>query len=471
MNLRHAISSLSLAMLVGAAHAATPTADRPTDRLSNSELETQHEIGEAQGVTLPAELADLNWTPEMLASMSQFNDIDTVGFDGFDPVTYPVTQPNSALAGLGVKPYVPRTEVVMPGEDDLTRGFAFLALWPRMTVLYQYSDDIIDIFTDPPDDPDANDLNALSVIPNSAFVFLYINAVTEGRISFIAYDPTVHTGQGFVLLEVNGPLDTCFNVSAFGYQANADEGQLYNYCTWSNFGSLVNGFASTLGMLDEHTRPDRDTYITVFEENIGPPELFGGIGVGRFQKAFQFGNVIGDYDYGSVTHFGVLQSSINGLQTIAVVPSRARAWLDANPVVLDNLETLYNLDPLDADYDEDLIDALESEMGFGAGFSAGDITTIFTLYGNPGDPEPWVFDPLSGCPADVNGDGKMTVIDLIQFLDLLNQGSIYADLNFDGVFDANDFSVFYASWRPGFCLVPGKPKPPNDRPIVGGAPG
>ncbi|GJM17990.1 MAG: hypothetical protein DHS20C14_02030 [Phycisphaeraceae bacterium] len=416
---------------------------------------------------LPPELLDAGWTLESLARLATFSDIDT---RGFDPVLNPTVQPMSNWPGVGVRPAHAAGSIIYP-EPSMLKGFATLALWPRGEVLYNYSDDIIGIFLNPPDDPDADDLNALSVIPNSAFVFLYVNAVTQGRVTYLAYDEALHAGQGNVLIEVNGPLNTCFNVSTFGYQANPD-GQLFNHCTWSDFASIVGQLGGVMGLLREHQRPDRDSYITVFEQNVGPPEINGGIGLFEFEKQFTGGSLVGTYDYGSIMHFQELQSSFNGLNTIRLKRGPALEWLFDNPDVVDNLVTLNPaLDPLDPDFNDDLIDELEFSIGKGAGYSRGDINTLFELYGYPGDPVPWIFDPTSGCPADVNGDGKMTVADLTQFLGMLNSQSIFADLNRDGLWTNNDFQIFYAAWSPGFCAVPGKPKPPADRPVVGTGPG
>ncbi len=423
----------------------------------------------AESLTLPAQLTDAGWTVDDVLRLATFADIDTQAFDRFDPVVYPMTQPNPGWIGQGVRAERIPGQVVKP-DDDRTRGFATLGLWPRGEILYAYSDEITDVWFNPPEDPSLDELNALSVIPNSSFVFLYINAILQDRVKFVGYDPAIHTGQGYLLLEVNGPESECFNVTIFGYQANPD-GQLFNHCTWGDFGSIVAQFAGVMALEREHTRPDRDEYIVVNEQNIAPPPL--SVGAGEWQIN-DFGYVVGDYDYGSITHFPELAGSILPplLKTIEIIEGPAIEWLNRNQDVIDNLVAITpTLNFGDPDFEDELLDALRENIGTGAGFSTGDVNTLFELYGRPGDPTPWIFDPSVTCPADVNGDGKMTGIDLVAFLDLLNQQSIYADVNRDGEFNFLDFQLFYSFWRPGFCSVPGQPQPPDGRPVVGSAPG
>jgi hypothetical protein len=61
-------------------------------------------------------------------------------------------------------------------------------------------------------------------------------------------------------------------------------------------------------------------------------------------------------------------------------------------------------------------------------------------------------NPLqTSCPADLNGDGVIAVLDLQIFLDWYITGNAYADINGDGRVDYFDLVFFRGIWRPGFC--------------------
>ncbi|MCC5785873.1 MAG: SBBP repeat-containing protein [Phycisphaerales bacterium] len=60
--------------------------------------------------------------------------------------------------------------------------------------------------------------------------------------------------------------------------------------------------------------------------------------------------------------------------------------------------------------------------------------------------------PDPGCPADLNGDGVVDADDFFLFLQLFAAGDPRADFNGDGVIDANDFFAFlaaFAAFAPG----------------------
>lgn len=421
---------------------------------------------------IPVELAEAGWTLESLAAMSPYA---TANPASFDPAAQPATEPVWYMPqGLEsyFNPLAPGTEPRMEQELRPVRGFIQLPPWPKAQILYGYSTDIINLFLNPPDDPDPVQINAMQAIPNLSFVFLYVQAVTQQRVKFIAYDASVHTGKGYILVESTGPEpdDPCIDVAALGYQANP-EGQLFQCCGWNDFGNVLGLVSFAMGMDREHQRPDRDQYIKVNFQNIGPAAIFGGIGVGEFTIQEFGSHAVLDYDYGSIQHFSQSQSSINGLPTIEVKSAPGLAWLAANPIVEQNLVILYpdiiTASPGSPAYDVQLIEALQRAIGTGGAFSDGDLATIYVLYGNPGEPYPWTFDPLQGCPADVNQDGRVTVQDLVDFMDLLAQQSPFSDLNGDGRYDFADFQILYAVWQPGYCITPGKPKPPTGRPVVG----
>ena len=61
----------------------------------------------------------------------------------------------------------------------------------------------------------------------------------------------------------------------------------------------------------------------------------------------------------------------------------------------------------------------------------------------------YVFDLGCDCPADINADGKLNILDFVAF-QLLWQGSdAAADCNGDGFFDTLDFVCFQELFQQG----------------------
>lgn len=454
-----------------AAQAAVVSHEAPAKSSSIDAIDTGDAIdggddGAVYEYAIPRRLADAGYTLESLAQMSPFASMASELFDpAAQPATGPITFRPAWLAED--KPIPTGNPTIHTGRGD--RGFVQIPPWRRGEILYNFSDEIVDLWLDPPDEPTPNEANALQAIPSVSFVFFYIQQVTQQRIKFIAYDERIHTDDGHFLIESNGPEGSCFDVASVGYQANLD-GQLFNCCLWNDFGTVVGLTAYIIGIENEHQRRDRDNHVQVNLQNVGPPDIFG-IGPADFVIQEFVAQQVGPYDYGSIQHFASFAASINGLPTIEVLPIPARQWLNKNPVVEANLVILYpdivTATPPSAAYNTQIVEALEAAMGTGGALSDGDIATIYELYGGPGEPYPWVYDALSGCPADVNGDAIMSSADLVLFLEMINQNSIFADLNGDGVANSDDFQIFYAAWTPGYCLIPNGPRPPTGRPVVG----
>ncbi len=75
-------------------------------------------------------------------------------------------------------------------------------------------------------------------------------------------------------------------------------------------GSIIHEIGHAIGLFHEHTRPDRDNFISVNWDNIvnGKSFNFDVLNAGIEQ--------LGDYDYGSIMHYGELFFSENGNLTI-----------------------------------------------------------------------------------------------------------------------------------------------------------
>ncbi|WP_088919384.1 M12 family metallopeptidase [Granulosicoccus antarcticus] len=106
-------------------------------------------------------------------------------------------------------------------------------------------------------------------------------------------------------------------------------------------GSIMHEIGHVLGLEHEHTRPDRDQYITINWDNIAEDKRH------NFDVAPAGSRILGDYDYESIMHYGPSNFSVNGKETITpllvsadvigqrIVPSRGD---------LDSVAQLYAAD-------------------------------------------------------------------------------------------------------------------------------
>lgn len=88
--------------------------------------------------------------------------------------------------------------------------------------------------------------------------------------------------------------------------------------TCSTHGIVLHLICHALGMWHEHTRPDRDKYIDILEENIDPVQLVQHFNRRREFEVEYYGQY---YDYGSIMHFRNDYFSANGNDTLTVANS------------------------------------------------------------------------------------------------------------------------------------------------------
>jgi hypothetical protein len=77
-----------------------------------------------------------------------------------------------------------------------------------------------------------------------------------------------------------------------------------------SMGSIMHEIGHVLGLEHEHTRPDRDQYITIHWENISAAKSH------NFDVASASARILGEYDYGSIMHYGRYNFSKLGEPTI-----------------------------------------------------------------------------------------------------------------------------------------------------------
>ncbi|NPB03971.1 MAG: hypothetical protein GXO39_06115 [Thermotogae bacterium] len=114
-----------------------------------------------------------------------------------------------------------------------------------------------------------------------------------------------------VYLEVflDDDTSTCWSYLGYGYSPS----RLDLYCGSDglpNLGVAVHEIMHALGMGHEHTRPDRDKYVTIYWENINKEQAHN-----FYKRGFRM-TPFGDYDYYSVMHYNAYAFSINGEPTI-----------------------------------------------------------------------------------------------------------------------------------------------------------
>ncbi|KAJ9441757.1 Zinc metalloproteinase nas-13 [Diplonema papillatum] len=98
--------------------------------------------------------------------------------------------------------------------------------------------------------------------------------------------------------------------------------------------AVVHEICHSLGLLHEQSRFDRDEYITVNENNVIPMFL------SNF-KMVASGRDLGEYDYGSLMHYGSYAASGNGQKTIeAPQPIGQNSGLSAGDIA--TIDFLYN---------------------------------------------------------------------------------------------------------------------------------
>ncbi|MFK8075511.1 MAG: M12 family metallopeptidase [Granulosicoccus sp.] len=78
-------------------------------------------------------------------------------------------------------------------------------------------------------------------------------------------------------------------------------------------GSVMHEIGHVLGLEHEHTRPDRDQHITIHWENISADKTH------NFDIATPASTTLGEYDYGSIMHYGRYNFSFAGQPTITPI--------------------------------------------------------------------------------------------------------------------------------------------------------
>ncbi len=104
-------------------------------------------------------------------------------------------------------------------------------------------------------------------------------------------------------------------------------------------GSIIHEIGHAVGLFHEHTRADRDSFITIDYDSISSGKSF------NFDIFDDGTELIGNYNYGSIMHYGPYYFSANGQPTITAPDGIEIGQRDAlNAADLEAVDTLYGTD-------------------------------------------------------------------------------------------------------------------------------
>lgn len=99
-------------------------------------------------------------------------------------------------------------------------------------------------------------------------------------------------------------------------------------------GNAIHEIGHAFGLWHEHCRHDRDVFIEILWDNIEESAKH------NFYQKLSEGEDIGDYDYGSIMHYGRTAFSKNDKETIRVVPGKQGQIGQRNGLSADDVKTI-----------------------------------------------------------------------------------------------------------------------------------
>ena len=237
------------------------------------------------------------------------------------PVTYAVVNGWAMVEGdiiLGTAEQLAASRAPGPGPhpDGFSDGYTAL-LWPLVSGVYQIPYTI-----------ESGSANVTTAISN-------VNAALSGMIQFVPQS----TEANYVTFNLD-PSDLSGSCSSMvGMIGNQQFITGSINCTVA---TVTHEMGHTIGLLHEHQRPDRTTYIVFDEANVDKPFITGNYDF--FTYNYQ---VIGLYDYASVMHYPPFSFTKNNLPVLESIPAGIPLSNQVGYSVgdIDTIERLYGFTP------------------------------------------------------------------------------------------------------------------------------
>lgn len=237
------------------------------------------------------------------------------------PATYAVVDGWAIVEGdiiLGTAAQLAASTPAGPGmhPDGLTDGYTVL-LWPLVGGVYQI-----------PYTVQSGSANVTAAVTN-------VNTALAGIIQFVPQ--TTETNYVTFNLDPNNFSRSCASMVGMIGGPQSITGSID--CTVA---TLVHEMGHTIGLLHEHQRPDRNSFIVFTPANSDKPFIIGNFDF--FTSNYQ---VVGLYDYASIMHYPPFSFTKNNLPVLesipAGIPLSNQVGYSAGD--LDTVERLYGLTP------------------------------------------------------------------------------------------------------------------------------